>query len=42
VLVDTAVRTLLPGDGPEPQVRFSSGGWQRVLRLEVELAPAQD
>lgn len=42
VLVDTAVRTLLPGDGPEPQVCFSSGGWQRVLRLEVELAPAQD
>lgn len=42
VLVDTAIRTLVPGDDREPAVRFASGGWQRILRLEVELAPVSD
>lgn len=41
VVIAKAKRVLVPTDGPEPAVRFTHGGWQRIKRLELELEPAE-
>ena len=41
VLVDLALRTLVPSEGPEDDTRFAHGGWQRIRKLELELEPLE-
>ena len=41
VLIACAKRELIDAGGPEAQVRFTHGGWQRIRRLEVELEPVR-
>jgi hypothetical protein len=41
VLIGIAKRTLVSTGDSEPMVRFSHGGWQKVAKLELELAPVE-
>ena len=41
LLIDLALRTLVPTDGPEYATRFAHGGWHRIRRLELELEPLE-
>lgn len=41
VLISQAVRTLIPRDDGEADVRFTHGGWQQVRRLELKLEPVE-